>query len=77
VKIKLGYGDLVPQSPAGKVIAAATAVWGIMLIALPVAVVGSRFAQTYINEEKKNTLIKSLRNKKKEARTNEEIINTY
>ncbi len=38
----VGYGDLVPESWQGRLFAGLTAVWGIILIALPVAVIGKK-----------------------------------
>ncbi|CAG8496938.1 5768_t:CDS:2 [Diversispora eburnea] len=38
-----GYGDYIPASPIGKVIAALTMTCGIMVIALPTSIIGSNF----------------------------------
>ena len=40
----LGYGDVVPITPLGKVIAALTAVMGVAMLALPVGIVATSFA---------------------------------
>jgi voltage-gated potassium channel len=40
----VGYGDVVPITPLGKAIAAATAVLGIVMLALPVGILASAFA---------------------------------
>ena len=53
---KVGYGDIVPVTPSGKVIAGFTSIMGITLIALPVAIIGSKFAIIYENESLKNSL---------------------
>jgi hypothetical protein len=37
----IGYGDMVPQTVGGRIFGSLTAVFGIILIALPVAVIGS------------------------------------
>jgi voltage-gated potassium channel len=40
----VGYGDVVPITPLGKMIASATAVIGIVMLALPVGILASAFA---------------------------------
>jgi voltage-gated potassium channel len=40
----VGYGDVVPITPLGKVIAALTAVMGVAMLALPVGIVATSFA---------------------------------
>ena len=41
----VGYGDVVPQTIAGRIIAGFTMITGILMIALPVAIIGSSFAE--------------------------------
>lgn len=41
----VGYGDAYPVSPVGKVIASLTAVMGLVMLALPVGIVATAFAQ--------------------------------
>lgn len=40
----VGYGDVVPMTPLGKAVAACAIVGGLMMIALPVAIIASAFA---------------------------------
>jgi len=40
----VGYGDHVPVRPLGKLVAAVTMISGIIILALPVTVISSRFA---------------------------------
>jgi voltage-gated potassium channel len=40
----IGYGDVVPVTPVGRVIAAATIVTGLIMVALPVGIVATAFA---------------------------------
>jgi hypothetical protein len=47
----VGYGDLVPQCPAGKVVASVSMVLGIIFMAMPIAIVGSEF--TKVVEERR------------------------
>lgn len=41
----VGYGDVVPVTPAGKVIASMTALLGLFMLALPIGILASSFAQ--------------------------------
>jgi hypothetical protein len=43
----VGYGDAVPRTTAAKFVGAASMLTGILLIALPVAIVGSKFQEAY------------------------------
>eukprot|EP00927_Polykrikos_kofoidii_P037829 TRINITY_DN32033_c0_g2_i1.p1 TRINITY_DN32033_c0_g2~~TRINITY_DN32033_c0_g2_i1.p1 ORF type:complete len:553 (+),score=79.98 TRINITY_DN32033_c0_g2_i1:37-1659(+) len=47
----VGYGDRVPHSPLGKVVACFSMLTGIVLISLPVAIVGTKFQQAYEDYE--------------------------
>ena len=40
----VGYGDVVPVTPLGKIVAALTAVMGVAMLALPVGIVATSFA---------------------------------
>ena len=40
----VGYGDIVPESVPGKIIASATIILGILMVALPVGIISSAFA---------------------------------
>jgi len=41
----VGYGDVVPETPGGMVIASLTMICGIIVIALPISVLGNNFTQ--------------------------------
>ena len=43
----VGFGDKLPRTLAGRIIAGITMMAGILVIALPVAIVGSRFQEVY------------------------------
>jgi voltage-gated potassium channel len=47
----VGYGDIAPVTPLGKVIGVATAVLGILMIALPTGVLGAAFVEE-LNKQK-------------------------
>lgn len=61
----VGYGDMYPSGTVSKLLAAFTAIWGIILIALPVAVVGTRYSKVQVDEEKKHQVIEELKTRKK------------
>ena len=41
----VGYGDVVPVTPAGKIVAGVTALLGLLMLSLPVGIVATAFAQ--------------------------------
>ncbi len=41
----VGYGDVVPVTPAGKIVAGITALLGLVMLSLPVGIVATAFAQ--------------------------------
>ena len=45
----MGYGDVVPVTTAGKFIASLTMLAGIIILALPISVIGSKFQEVMIN----------------------------
>lgn len=47
----VGYGDAVPVTPAGKVVAGVTAIMGLALIALPVGIIATAFADVIHRRE--------------------------
>lgn len=49
--LKVGYGDLIPVTPAGKLLAGLTIIWGMIVFTLPIAIIGSNFKKIYKKEE--------------------------
>ena len=47
VSTSVGYGELVPTSTVGKVVACLCAYYGVLLLALPITVIGSNFKKLY------------------------------
>lgn len=50
---------MYPVTVVGKVIASFVFVWGVALIALPVAIIGSNFADIYAEESHRQKIISS------------------
>ncbi len=49
----LGYGDIVPVTPAGKILGGFTALLGIGMFAIPAGILASGFYEEYSREERK------------------------
>jgi voltage-gated potassium channel Kch len=49
----VGYGDMFPQTVAGKFVASGCIVVGILIMALPISVIGSNFSRTWEKYEAK------------------------
>ena len=43
----VGYGDIFPITLMGKFVASITFFSGIIIVALPVAIIGNKFSETY------------------------------
>lgn len=57
----VGYGDVVPQTALGKIIAGLTMIVGILAIALPTGIMATAFSAR-LEESRKNTLAKKVHN---------------
>jgi len=55
----VGYGDDVPVTPAGKIIASLTMMTGMLILALPISVIGSNF-QKVMKEVLHETMEKNM-----------------
>ena len=53
----VGYGDATPTTPLGKVVAGLTMVWGIIVIALPISVLGNNFTKLMQQYSDESTII--------------------
>lgn len=47
----VGYGDMTPSSWAGKIIGGACAIFGVLMVALPISVIGSNFNLYYAHAQ--------------------------
>ena len=55
-----GYGDVVPVTPAGKVIGSFVGIYGMVILALPVVVLGYHFQEIY-DQMEENKLVEKFR----------------
>ncbi|KRX04655.1 hypothetical protein PPERSA_04470 [Pseudocohnilembus persalinus] len=69
----IGYGDKVPHSIFGKIIACFTAFMGITVIAMPVAILGTNFSQTYENQQEQEQITEIKEDCLEEHRQNQNI----
>lgn len=47
----VGYGDITPVSPEGKIVGGMVAICGILIVALPISVIGSNFSLFYAHAQ--------------------------
>jgi hypothetical protein len=59
-----GFGDEVPETPGGKFFAIIAMCFGILLIALPVAIVGSKFQEAFAQMEMEQAKLREERAEK-------------
>eukprot|EP00339_Tiarina_fusa_P028748 CAMPEP_0117058536 /NCGR_PEP_ID=MMETSP0472-20121206/40667_1 /TAXON_ID=693140 ORGANISM="Tiarina fusus, Strain LIS" /NCGR_SAMPLE_ID=MMETSP0472 /ASSEMBLY_ACC=CAM_ASM_000603 /LENGTH=127 /DNA_ID=CAMNT_0004775905 /DNA_START=244 /DNA_END=624 /DNA_ORIENTATION=+ len=71
----VGYGDTYPISPLGKTVAGITFLGGLAIIAFPIAILGSKFLELYLEAEakkKKRQLAKLVKLEEVNVQTEEE-----
>lgn len=57
----VGYGDVVPVTPAGKIVAAMTMIQAVLLLSLPISVIGTEFTQQWLEYRSLNTAVEKGR----------------
>ena len=57
----VGYGDIVPLTIAGRIFAGITALSGILVIAMPVAVIGTKFSYMFDELQKKKYVLEEFK----------------
>ena len=69
----VGYGDMVPLTPLGKMIGGIVSIFGMMLLAFPVAILGYHFQEIYneMEEEQRIQKLKEDLQKKKDLSENQ------
>jgi voltage-gated potassium channel len=50
----VGYGDAIPQTPAGKIVAGITALLGIAVVAIPTGILASGFSESIAKTKEQN-----------------------
>ena len=67
----VGYGDLTPITPLGKIFGAITSVLGILMFAFPTAIISSSFLPYYNSLLKEKKKLKERRKRKEETTNND------
>ncbi|KAL4454274.1 hypothetical protein ABPG74_012231 [Tetrahymena malaccensis] len=70
----VGYGDVIPDTLAGKILASVSLIFGVLLLSLPVAIIGNNFQEIYLQNQKddKNMSKKSMKRQYQETKNEEE-----
>lgn len=64
----LGYGDITPKSPRGRQLASAVSLTGVLVLALPSGIFGSRFIEIMVEEKEARELQKAAQREQRRLR---------
>ena len=56
----VGYGDMAPTSAVGKIVGSICAIFGIISISLPLAIIASNFSDYYKYDERMKKILKQM-----------------
>merc|ERR1712037_846351 len=56
----VGYGEVVPITGLGRLVGAVCAIFGILVIALPIPIIGNQFSRYYQREQRKTKLLQRM-----------------
>ena len=56
----VGYGDVYPHTPMGKVIGGLCALWGVLLVALTIPVISNNFTLFYLHARTREDIVPDL-----------------
>ena len=59
----VGYGDMYPTTPLGKIISSITAVLGVLMFALPIAIFTKNFNDYFVYRSKREKALRNIKRK--------------
>ena len=69
----VGYGDVSPKTSGGKVVGCLTALMGVLIIAVPLAIVAAKLHEVYEEHEQRQRMLAMQQRKRKEMEAAERV----